>query len=201
MNISIIIRLVWNQFRCLVQYSVHKRITVSSEQGQDNNKQMFVVNKFITDIMNYKLQKSYSKWLPFTWIQRRSLLGHSSIAVWMTSIGKLQRMSNSFAYFSNHLPLMQFLQLLLLAFYLECHQNISVQFSAGLLNLLLFSSLLEFWSPKKSFITIRDHVWRKVLKYGFKKRERQREKKGETLTEKMRRSQNKRQGIHKHMKA
>ena len=46
MNISIIIRLSWNQFRCLVQYSVHKRIAVSSEQGQDKDKQMLVVNKF-----------------------------------------------------------------------------------------------------------------------------------------------------------
>ena len=45
MNISIIIRLSWNQFRCLVQYSVHKRITVSSKQGQGKNKQMFAVNK------------------------------------------------------------------------------------------------------------------------------------------------------------
>ena len=46
-NISIIIRLSWNQLRCLVQYSVHKRITVSSEQGQGKNKQMFVVNFYL----------------------------------------------------------------------------------------------------------------------------------------------------------
>ena len=32
-----------NQFRCLVQYSVHKRITVFRGQGQGKNKQMFVV--------------------------------------------------------------------------------------------------------------------------------------------------------------
>jgi hypothetical protein len=46
-NISIIIRLAWNQFRYLVQYSVLKRITVSSEQVQGKNIQMFVVNKII----------------------------------------------------------------------------------------------------------------------------------------------------------
>ena len=69
MNIFNITRLSWNQFQCLVQYSVHKRITVFSEQGQGKNKQTFVVNKvfnwidlkmftqFITGIMNYKLQK------------------------------------------------------------------------------------------------------------------------------------------------
>ena len=45
-NISIIIRLSWNQFRCLVQYGVHKRITVSSEQGQGKNKQMFVIHVY-----------------------------------------------------------------------------------------------------------------------------------------------------------
>ena len=45
-NISNITRLSWNQFRCLMQYSVHKRLTVFSEQVQDKNKQMFVVNKF-----------------------------------------------------------------------------------------------------------------------------------------------------------
>ena len=41
-NISIIIKLAWNQFRCLVQYSVYKSATVSSVQGQGKNKQMFV---------------------------------------------------------------------------------------------------------------------------------------------------------------
>ena len=44
------IRLSWNQFRCLVQFNVHKRITVSSEQGQGKNKQMFVIIIIITVI-------------------------------------------------------------------------------------------------------------------------------------------------------
>ena len=43
--------------------------------------------QFITDIMNYKLQKNLSKWPPFALIQCQSLLGHSSIAVRTTSIG------------------------------------------------------------------------------------------------------------------
>ena len=38
--------LAGSSFRSLMQYSVHKRITVSSEQGQGKNKQMFVVNKY-----------------------------------------------------------------------------------------------------------------------------------------------------------
>ena len=51
--------------------------------------------QFITDIMNYTLQKNYSKLPPFAWTQRRNLLGHSSIAVRMTSIGKLTTASTS----------------------------------------------------------------------------------------------------------
>jgi len=35
-NISIIIRLAWNQFQCLVQYSVHKRITVNKDKAKIN---------------------------------------------------------------------------------------------------------------------------------------------------------------------